>query len=698
MGKSKSIKNAIVLLMVLVMLVSSMTGCGKKDPAEVDVTEDQTITTDDANVAVNEKEAPMLAEQVKAGTIPALEERLPVASDVMVEPDVMSLGEYGGSVTSTTNDQGHWGWGPYTEQGMFRFKQDGTGEVEANVCKAYSTNEDSTVWTIELREGMKWSDGEAFTADDIIFYYDHVSTPALNEDRSAVAVDAEGYYPAYTTKPYNCYQTVKDGVSYWAVFEKVDDYKFTVTFAAPKPSFPTDVAVDNKWMFLPKHFYINYVARKDGVSDDASFPLITEEQAIAKANTDFGKVWDNYGTMGKDIGYYNWDYAIIPQIRSFIAVKDNWNTVGETYELVRNPYFFKTDSEGRQLPYLDSLKFVIVNDNDQIVLKQTAGEFDIASVLSSDYSTVATATQATHTPVQWVTADWSSPPALSLCQTVMDLDKRALFQDIRFREALSISVDRDLMNATLMNGQTKPAQAAPAEGSIAYDADWASQWTEFDIAKANTLLDEITEPWDGTDGTYRKMLGTDKDLEIVITIKDPSTQGDAISILQSSYKLIGIKISDKVDADMANAILNNDIEAELASVSVTSPAVRPDSVVPMRNFCTWYGAYGKWYEDGKTTANGGIEPTGAMLDLITAYDAIKTASGDTREQVVAENVQKIYDLHKENNWIIGFLAPLPTQWIVNNNVKNFPAGVVNADEYRFTSMMRPEQLYLINQK
>jgi len=700
MGKWKNMKRAIALFMVFTMMIFVFVGCSSKDSTKgtdgtkTDDTNTVTEAPDSTDVAVDAKEAPMLSEQVNAGTLPALEERLPVESDVMVEPDVLSLGEYGGSITMVTNDQGRWGWGPYTEQGMFRFKQDGSGQVEANICKDFYPNEDSTVWTIELREGMKWSDGQPVIADDIVFYYNHMSTPALNPDRSAIAVDAPGYYSAYTSKPYNCYQATVDGVSYWAEVSKVDDYTVTYTFKAPKPSFPVDVAVDNKWAILPKHFFVNYVARKDGVSDDATFPLITEEEALAKANTDFNKQWENYSSMGKDIGYYNWDYAIIPQLRSFIAVKDNWNTVGETYELVRNPYFFKVDSEGRQLPYLDSLKFQIINDNDQIVLKQSAGEFDVATVNYDDYATVVTATQSTHTPVEWISTDWSTDQSLSLNQTVKDLDKRALFQDIRFREALSVAVDRNLMNATLLNGQSKPAQASVAEGAIGYDPEWTAKWTEYDVDRANSLLDEITEPWDKKEGTYRKMKGTTKDLEIIISIQDPSTEGDAVALLQTAYKAIGVKISDKVDAEVAKSILVNEVEAKFEKFSLSTPAIRPDDIVPMRNFKTWYGAYGKWFEDGKSTANGGIEPTGDMLELINTYSVMKAASGPTRDQVVSECVQKIYDLHKKNTWAIAFLAPLPVQYIINNNVKNFPANVVNCDEFRFSSMMRPEQLYL----
>jgi peptide/nickel transport system substrate-binding protein len=693
-------KRVVSLVLLSILMLNSFVGCAKKDPTTDSGSNNASVENNGSEQSKgNEteelsKEAPMLAEQVSAGTLPALEERIPVESDVMVESDLISLGQYGGSITITTNDSGHWTWGPYTEQSMFRFKQDGSGEVEPNVAKDFYSNEDATVWTIELREGMKWSDGHPFTADDVIFYYDHMSTPALNEDRTPVGVDEEGYYPAYTSKPYNCYQVTKDGKTYWAEFEKVDDYKFTVTFAAPKPNFPEAVAVDNKWMFLPKHFYVNYVARKDGVTDDPTFPLITEEEALANANKDFNKQWDNYSTMGKDIGYYNWDYAIVPQLRSFIAVKDNWNQVGEVYELVRNPYFWKVDSEGRQLPYLDSIKVVIINDADQVVLKQTAGEIDLSYVEAGDYSTVVSATQTTHSVIPWVRPEWAGGPTLALCQTVQDADKRALFQDVRFREALSISVDRNLMNATLMNGQSGPQQSAPSQGAVGYDPEWLTKWTEYDVERANQILDELTEPWDRKEGTYRKMKGTNRDLEIVISITDPSTEGDYITLLQSAYKAIGIKISDKVDAEVAKSILVNNIEAKFEGISVTSPAIRPDVMVPMRNFSCWYGAYGKWYEDGKTTANGGIEPTGAILELINAYDAIKSAAGSNREQVVAENVQKIYDLHKENTWLIGFLAPMPLNWVVNNNIKNFPSNIVWADEYRFASMMRPEQLYL----
>ncbi len=636
------------------------------------------------------KQAPLLQSQVDGGTLAPLDQRIPVEGDVMIEPDIMASGQYGGSLTLHSNDNGRWNWGTYNEQGMFRFKQDGSGAVEANVAKDFYANEDSSVWTIRLREGMKWSDGAPFTADDVIFYYNHMSTPALKEDHSPIDSESDDYYSAYTSKPYSCYQVEVEGVKRWATMDKVNDYELTVTFPAPKPSFAVDVTIDNKWMFLPKHFYVNYVARKDGIADDPSFPLITEEEALANANKDFGKQWESYSTMGKDIGYYHWDYAIVPQVRSFIAVKDNWNSIGETYKMVRNPYFWKTDSEGRQLPYLDSLEFKIINEEDQITLQAMAGEFDVFDS-RQDFSTVATALQNSHRVVLWRTADWTSGfETLQLNQTVKDLEKRVLFQDSRFRQALSICVDRNLMNETLRNGITEPWQASPA----GYDEEWSKKWTEYDVDQANLLMDEITQPWDKAPGTFRKTKETGKDVEIILSVREASEGADFVTLLKSSFAAIGVNLSVKVDPEYRTGLLTNDVEASIELTAVSTPALRPDSIVPMRNIAVWHSAYGKWYEDGKSEANGGVAPEGDVLELITAYDAMKNAVGENREEIIQESVEKIYQLHKENVWILGYLKPIPIRSFISNQVQNYPEDILNVDEFRFKNLARPEQWWI----
>ena len=118
------------------------------------------------------KESPKLASQVAAGLLPKLEDRLPVAKDIMIE-DMVSLGAYGDAITFTfrgKDDQ--WTTGKITEEGLFRFTSEGL--LEPNVAKGFDVNADSTEFTIYLREGMRWSDGVPFTSEDVLFFFDHM--------------------------------------------------------------------------------------------------------------------------------------------------------------------------------------------------------------------------------------------------------------------------------------------------------------------------------------------------------------------------------------------------------------------------------------------------------------------------------------------------------------------------------------------
>ena len=154
-------------------------------------------------------EAPFLTEASVYGDVA---DRLPVASDVMVEDaSYLTIGTYGGELRRSAGG-GNWDAGKPIEEGLFRFNV--SGAVEPNVAKGYAINDDATVYTIYLREGMKWSDGEPFTAEDCVWFYNAV---CLNK------VDGKGVR--------NCH---KDANGDPAVVEKVDDTTFTVTFGTPK--------------------------------------------------------------------------------------------------------------------------------------------------------------------------------------------------------------------------------------------------------------------------------------------------------------------------------------------------------------------------------------------------------------------------------------------------------------------------------
>ena len=122
-------------------------------------------------------EAPMLAEQVKAGKLPPVGKRLP--ADPLVVPVVERTGQYGGVWRRAflgPADANNYVRVVY--DALVRFSPDGA-KIEPKIAAGWESSKDFRVWTIKLRQGAKWSDGAPFTADDIVFWYHDV---LLNKD------------------------------------------------------------------------------------------------------------------------------------------------------------------------------------------------------------------------------------------------------------------------------------------------------------------------------------------------------------------------------------------------------------------------------------------------------------------------------------------------------------------------------------
>ena len=193
-------------------------------------------------------EAPMLADQVSAGKLPSLEDRIPVTEDLFVESvdatgAELSIGNYGG-VINLGGAGGSWGLSRPTLESIVRYNTDGS--YYPNVIKAYEHNADYTEWTFYLRKGMKWSDGDDFNADDITFWYYMCHLNNFDSKKSWAALK----------------ETVNDEDA-WATLTKVDDYTVKWTFVNPK--FPADFIEngDFKWCWAPSHYLNDLIPQTD---------------------------------------------------------------------------------------------------------------------------------------------------------------------------------------------------------------------------------------------------------------------------------------------------------------------------------------------------------------------------------------------------------------------------------------------------
>ena len=570
--------------------------------------------------------------------LPPVAERLPV--EPMVEDAAyLEIGTYGGELRRAA-DGGNWYNGKPIEEGLFRFTTQGT--VEPNVAKGFDVNEDATVYTIYLREGMKWSDGQPFTAEDCVWFFNAV---CLNK------VDSKGVRA--------CHKDAVTGNP--AKVEKVDDYTFTVTFENPKYGFIEALTVDLKWHFAPKHIFEKMVqAAIDGDT----------ETALAEAKAICGVEFSDVGKAGKELLYYFWNYKGVPTLNPYVLSTEEGKSdvKGQYYEYIRNPYYWKVDKAGQQLPYIDKIVGVTVSNVDQKLMLLLDGTVDFETVGMESIPTIQESKTAINI-YPWSTSDWGATQ-LHFNLNIEDANLNALFNNKDFRQAMSICVDREELAGLLTDGWLAGGQAAPQAGQLGYSEEWAKKWTEYDVAKAKSLFEGCGLVM-GADGFYDFADGTDCVINIV-SVAD-SGAADTYKVLEPYFRAAGIKCTFK-DSDRSN--IDNDLMANAVQVMLLpvtnigdiSIVLKPNSMVPgCATNVAWYGTM------DKTNA------TGDLLKLIELNEKLGvTAKTEDRTAVALEMLK----LHEENQWTLAFVEAAPAYHAVNARIQNFLVEGVWSDIYR----------------
>lgn len=412
------------------------------------------------------QEAPMLAEKVAAGELPPVAERLP-SEPLVIEP-VEMIGQYGGVWRSAFT-------GPGDRQNFERINNDygifwntGATELRPRAFKSWEANEDASEWTIHLREGMKWSDGEPYTVDDYIFWHDYILTNEL-------LVPTQPWYMRWGGET--------------AEFEKIDDYTLLIRFAQPFPSWPEMASTSTVaghfqggrtggGLVAPQHYLEQF--HPDFIGEEAATQLATEAGF---------ETW-NLHFLAKN------DSAMNPELPVTAPWKPVTRVADTEFIIERNPYFFAVDTEGNQLPYFDSISFELVEELEVLNLRAIAGNYTIQG-RHIDFSKLPVIreneeagdyfvnfwTSSTRHPVKIAfNQDWNEDPAIAE-YTVGSLE---------FRKALSLAIERSEINETFFLGVGKEASFCPANTPPFYNSDrWDQEFGRFAPDEANAILDSI---------------------------------------------------------------------------------------------------------------------------------------------------------------------------------------------------------------
>jgi len=584
-------------------------------------------------------ESPMLAELVSAGSLPPVDERLPANPRVI--PVLEEIGEYGGTwfrAAVGPNDVGVI-QNRLSYETLVRWNDDGSGVIP-NVAEDFQINDDATELTFVLREGMKWSDGEPFTADDMVFYYEDI---LLNED--------------LTPSMPNWF---KDPKGQPGKFEKIDDQTFKIIFENSYGLFIQILAGPdgNSITDYPKHYLTQF---HPNYTDLAEIEAMADEEGF--------EAW--YQLFGNK---RNWQNPEQPHIWPWLPTR-----VPPEVPIMasRNPFYYKVDPEGNQLPYLDEMRFDVVENSDLLNLKAVAGEIDmqLRHILWTNYPLfVENAEAGDYRVIQWQLAEGSNA-LLHPNMNHQDPVLAGLFQNKDFRIALSLGINREQINELAYLGFGTARQACLISSSAYFKEEYATRYAEHDPATANELLDGIGLTERDDEG-FR--LRPDGD-PLTITIEYAPVFGpwrDVVQLTADHWQEIGIRaIPKEEDRSLFNnrAMAGEEMDMGIWAMDrCFTPLIQPFYYFPYRSGTppSTAGLWYDWYTSGGTE---GEEPPEAAKRQYELYDMIK---GATPEELPAL-AEEFFDNASENIWFIGTVGDLPAVGVVKNNFRNVPDSAVS---------------------
>lgn len=605
-------------------------------------------------------EAPQLAQLVKQGKLPPVEKRLPLEPLVVVP--VEEIGQYGGTARVATKRPliledgglmiGH--------EPILRVARDGK-TIIPNLAKKWQLSKDGKTLTLYLRKGIKWSDGEPFTVDDIIFWWEDV---VLNDELTPVKPIA--WSPGGKLME----------------LEKVDDYTIKLKFSISYPAAILRLAhydgVEGSF-FLPKHylkqFHIKYNPQANELAKKGGFDYWYKLfNAKALINAGSGRAVDP-GT---------------PTLKAFMIISKSQDTVIAE----RNPYYWKIDPAGNQLPYIDRIFVSIVSNAEMVNLKTTTGDVDFAGFNTRlDMYPVykENAVKNNYRVLLWQDV-FGGEVIFMPNQTHPDPVLRKIFQDKRFRIALSLGINRDEINQLFYMGMAQPRQTTVIPQSRYYKEEFAKAYIEYDPVRANKLLDEMGLKR-GPDGYRVRPDG--KRLEILIEYTPVDTiRGPVSEFVQQQWDKLGIKVAVK------------EITTELQQVR--APGNQMDMTVWNADKCTdilfpitpmWFVPYNTGWENGwcplwarwyVSKGQSGEEPPKEAKRLLDLWEKMLSTTIESQRTKLGQEILKS---HAENLWTIGTVGLAPVPIIARNNLRNIPEKGIWGWDYFWAMLYNPEQFF-----
>jgi peptide/nickel transport system substrate-binding protein len=356
----------------------------------------------------------------------------------------------------------------------------------------------------------------------------------------------------------------------------------------------------------------------------------------------------------------------------------------------RNPYYYRIDKEGNQLPYIDRV-IISIADSKIIPAKTGAGESDLqARYLRFDnYTFLKASEERNHYKVRLWRTGPGSQLALYPNVNVSDEIWRGLVRDLRFRRALSLAVDRHEINQVIYFGLAIEGQNTLLPQSPLYDSRYRSAWARFDPSEANRLLD-LVGLVKGSDGI--RQLPDGRPVEIIVENSGESTeQSDVLELIRDSWRRIGIKLFAKpsqltlfrrrVFSGETLMSIDKGIENGLAT-----PAMSPWEFAPTTQQQLEWPKWGQFYETKGMAGEAPALPS--AIRLLQLYEEWLAAGSDEEHRRIWQDMLQIW---ADEVFSIGTVAGVLQPIVVNDKLRNVPEqGIYNWDPGAYFGIYKPD--------
>lgn len=501
--------------------------------------------------------------------------------------------------------------------------------------------EDGRIFTLHLREGHKWSDGEPFTSEDFRYWWEDV---ANNEALSPVGPPAELFVQGEL-----------------ATVEIVDDLTVRYSWSNPNPFFlPALAQATPLFIYMPSHYLKQFHERYAEPGKLAAMVEQTQARDWAQLH-------------GRKDGMYNFDNPDLPTLQPWMVTTAPPAT---RFVFERNPYFHRVDPEGQQLPYIDRVVFDVVDDK-LIPVKTGAGETDLQSrgLFFKHYTFLKESEARSHLVTNLWTTATGAHLALYPNLNAQDEVWRELFRDARFRRALSLGVNREEINEIMYYGLGMGGNNTVLPQSPLYKPEYRDTWASYDPDKANALLDEIglTERSD----SGLRLLPDGRPMELVVeTAGEESEQSDILELVEGAWLDLGVKIHTKPSQ---REVLRNRIFSGETLMSIwyglengiPTADMSPQEFAPTSQQQLQWPMWGQYYE---TKGQAGEAPDMAeATKLLELFGEWRAASSTEERHKIWDTILSIYS---DQVYSIGLISGVMQPIAVRDSLRNVPTEAV----------------------